>query len=104
MALVYSRRLGGGIFSGDPSDHPIFTVPPGRIYVVRHLTAFTTVANNNSHFERSAGPVLRFYHDTDGYQSWNDDVRLTFNAGEILNFHIYVGGWHVSVDGFDFST
>jgi hypothetical protein len=104
MALVYSRRLGEGIFSGDNTDHPLFTVPAGRIYVVRHVVAFTTVANNNAHLERLGGPVKRFFHGTDGYQSWQEETRLTFTAGETFQLHIYVGGWHVSVDGFDFST
>lgn len=101
---VYSRRFFDANVSGDPSDHPMPAVPANTVWVVKFVTAFTTVANNNAHLALPSGVIVRFFHDTDGYQSWADETRIVLRAGEILNFHIYVGNWHFSAHGYQFAA
>lgn len=101
---VYSSRFSDAIYGGNATDHPLFTVPAGRVWVVRFLTIWTDVSGNEAMIEHPGGARWVYFKSTAANQSLGGEVRLVLRASETLSFHIFTGGWHVSTHGFDLTA
>ena len=104
MAAVYSRRFSDGLYGGDNTSHALFTVPAGRVYVVRFVTVWSYTHPSTAFIQGPSGSRWAFYTSTADSESFNADVRLVLTAGEVLSWYLYSGSWHVSTHGFDFAA
>lgn len=98
---IYSTRFYGAVYTGSGAVTTLYTVPAGKVAVLRDVEATSVGTTVTLYVLVLGGVVLREWSSTSAGQSFPWTGRQVLNAGEALNAYAPTSQqWSLLVSGY----